>query len=162
MHLGILSDTHDQLPRTQAALALLRSAGADVLIHCGDITRPNIVTACAVLPLYFAYGNNDADSVPELTQVAQQTGATCLGWGDVVELAGKKIGVTHGHMTTDLRRVLALHPDYLLTGHSHRRHDYQEGRVRRINPGALYRASEFTVAVLHLETAELRFLPVPR
>ena len=37
-----------------------------------------------------------------------------------------------------------------------------DGAIRRINPGALHRADEFTVAVLDLETGELRFLRVER
>ena len=36
------------------------------------------------------------------------------------------------------------------------------GAVRRINPGALHRANEFTVALLEVGTGEVRFLPVPR
>ncbi len=38
MRLGILSDTHDELERTRVAIALLRRAGAEALIHCGDLS----------------------------------------------------------------------------------------------------------------------------
>ena len=49
MILGILSDTHDRLARTERAVAALVAAGADALIHCGDLTGPDIVHACAEL-----------------------------------------------------------------------------------------------------------------
>ncbi|HJZ94302.1 MAG TPA: metallophosphoesterase family protein [Gemmataceae bacterium] len=162
MRLGILADTHDQLARTRVAVDLLRSAGAEALVHCGDLAGPPIVAACAVLPCYFALGNHDADSVPALQRAAAKTGAVCLGWGGVIELGGKRVGVSHGHMTVDVRRVLAARPDYLLCGHSHSASDGLMGTVRRINPGALHRADEFTVAVLEVESGELRILNVPR
>lgn len=161
-HLGILSDTHDQLARTKRAVQLLRDAGAEAMIHCGDLTNPSIVAACSVLPFWFVFGNNDADSVPALRRAAEEFGAKCLDWGGIVTLAGKRVGVAHGDMSTDVRRVLADKPDYLLTGHSHHASDEITGSVRRINPGALHRASEFTVALLELESGKLEQIQVSR
>jgi putative phosphoesterase len=162
MRLGILSDTHDQLARTRRAVELLLAEGADVLVHCGDLTGPELVTPCAVLPCYFTFGNNDADNVPELRRAIAEVGAVCLEWGGEVTLAGKRVAVTHGHMHTDVRRLLAARPDYLLSGHSHIPADQRHDLTRRINPGALDRADEFTVALLDLETDEVQFLSVSR
>jgi putative phosphoesterase len=161
MRLGILSDTHDELERVQRAISLLRAAGAEALIHCGDLASPAVVSALASLPSWFVFGNHDSDMVPHLQRAAVEFGVGCLGWGGVVELAGKRVGVTHGHMSTDLKRVFALQPDYLLSGHSHIVSDAVIGSVRRINPGALHEATEFTVALLDVESGELRFLSVP-
>jgi putative phosphoesterase len=160
MLLGILSDTHDQLARTRVAVDLLVSHGAEALIHCGDFLGPEIVRACAVRPFYFVFGNNDGEG--DLLAAAAETGATCLKWGGVVELAGHRLGVTHGHMRNDIKRLTAEGVDYLFTGHSHTKHDVMDGNVRRINPGALHRADAFTVAVLDLESGALKFLPVGR
>jgi putative phosphoesterase len=162
MRLGILSDTHDRLARTRHAVALLRAEGADVLVHCGDLTGPEVVAACAGPPCYFVFGNNDADNVPHLREAAAEAGAVCLGWGGEVTLAGKRVAVAHGHLSTDVRRLLATGPDYLLSGHSHIPGEPRVGPTRRINPGARHRASQFTVALLDLETEELRFRTVPR
>lgn len=161
MHLGILSDSHDELERVERAVRLLQAAGAEALIHCGDLNSPPILAACAVLPCYFTFGNHDADDVPQLREAATSLGATSLEWGGVVTLAGKRIGVTHGHMRTDLRRIFDQQPlHYLLTGHSHVADDRQQGGLRRINPGALHRADRFTVALLNLSTEELRWITV--
>jgi putative phosphoesterase len=160
MRLGILSDTHDDLDRTRGAVDLLRAEGAGVLVHCGDLASPPIVAICACVPFYFVFGNHDADNVPALREAAAQFGATCLGWGGVIELAGKRLGVAHGHMTSDVRRVLAQRPHYLLTGHAHYPSDDVIESVRRINPGALHRADKCTVALLHLESGMLRLLEV--
>lgn len=160
MLIGILSDTHDQLDRTRRAVDLLVSHGAESLIHCGDFVRPDIVGLCAIKPFHFVFGNNDSEV--DLLAAAAETGADCLKWGGVIELSGKRLGVTHGHMRSDVRRILAEEPDYLFSGHSHMPHDVTDGVVRRVNPGALHRADAFTVAVLDLETGELKVLPVAR
>jgi putative phosphoesterase len=162
MRLGILSDTHNRLDRTRRAVGLLRAEGAEVLIHCGDLTGPEVVAACGGLPGYYVFGNNDADNVPGLERAMTESGAVCLGWGGEVTLAGKRVAVVHGHMGTDVRRLLAARPDYLLSGHSHIPADRRDGPTRRINPGALHRADQFTVALLDLESDELRYLSVPR
>jgi putative phosphoesterase len=163
MRIGIISDTHDQLERTQRAVELLIAAGAERLFHCGDLIEPSMVEVCAVVPSYFVFGNNDADSVPGIRNAIAKVGdSVCLDWGGQVELSDKRIAMTHGHMHTDVRRLLAAAPDYLFSGHSHVKADRREGKTRRINPGALHRAREYTVAVLDLATDELRFLSVPK
>jgi putative phosphoesterase len=161
MRIGILSDTHDKLGRALTAVERLVAEGAEVLIHCGDLCEPEIVYALERLPSYFVFGNNEWD-LAGLRRAARDTGSTCLEWGGTIELAKKRIAVTHGHLDKELRRLMQTNPDYLLTGHSHIQHDYREGPTRRINPGALHRAAEFSVAVLDLKSDELRFLAIER
>lgn len=161
MLIGILSDTHDHLERTHVAVKILRDAGCEALFHCGDLAGPRIVEECAVLPFYFAFGNHDADMTHYLESAAKFVGAHCLGWGGEVTLAGKRIAVVHGHITADLRPLLDAKPDYLFSGHTHESRDWLEGPTRRINPGALFRADQYSVAILNLATDELRFLVIP-
>ncbi|WP_422926730.1 YfcE family phosphodiesterase [Singulisphaera sp. PoT] len=160
MRIGILSDTHDKVGRTSRAVALLLSEGAEVLIHCGDLTEPDVVYECIGAPAYFVFGNNDFD-VKGLRKAMQVIDATCLEWGGEVELAGKRIAVTHGDSMKEIRRLLAKHPDYLLTGHTHAPSDEREGNTRLINPGALHRTKVRTMAILDVATDELRFLTLP-
>ncbi len=162
MKIGIVSDTHNHFDRTQAAMDIFRVHGVEAVFHCGDLATSEILVACSVLPCYFVFGNHDADEVPYLTRTAQDVGATCLAWGGEVELAGRRIAMTHGHLRSDLQPLLAAQPEFLLTGHSHTPGDWMEGPTRRINPGALFRASKFTVATLDLRTDELQFLSIPR
>lgn len=160
MKIGILSDTHNELDRTRRAVERLIEVGAEQLVHCGDLANGEIVRACAALPLTFVFGNHDADMVPELRAASEEYGANCLEWGGEIELAGKRIAVAHGHLTSDLRPLIAAEPDYLLFGHFHARIDSNEKPMRRINPGALFRAEEFTVASLDLLNDEVRFLVI--
>lgn len=161
MRLGIISDTHDQLERTRQAVALLVAAGAETLIHCGDLLGPPIVEACGTLPAYFVFGNNE-DDLPGLRRAMRAANAVCLEWAGAVALAGKRIAVTHGHLQKELSDLLAAEPDYLFSGHSHVAADHREGGTRWINPGALYRAREYTVAILDLQSDRLEYLIVPR
>ena len=160
MRIGVLSDTHNCVARTRSAVNILRSAGADVLVHCGDLAIPEVVAECAVLPFYFVFGNHDADMVPVLKSAAAEHGATCLGWAGEFTASQKRIGVAHGHLSFDLRPLLATEPDYLLSGHFHMARDWHEGPTRRINPGALFRAEAFSVAMLDVDADEVRFFTV--
>lgn len=160
MLLGVLSDTHDNRERTRTAVSILQSKSVDALVHCGDITTPEIVRQCCEIPLYFCFGNHDSDTAAELRCAAEDVGAECLGWGGEILLGNKRIGVTHGHMSVDVRPLLEGKPDYLLTGHFHQHADWSDDGVRRICPGALHRADVFTVALVNLACDEVSFLAV--
>lgn len=156
MRIGILSDTHDQVARTSRAVSLLIAEGADALIHCGDYTCPDVILECGGVPSYYVFGNNDFDET-ELRRAIVAVGGVCLEWGGVATFGVRRLGVTHGDSVHQLRRLAGLAPDYLLFGHSHRKADERRGATRWINPGALYRAAEWTVAVLDLELDRLTF-----
>jgi putative phosphoesterase len=162
MHLGILSDTHGQLARTVRAVTTLINQGAEALVHCGDLTGPEIVHACCTAgrPCWFVLGNCDYDE-PGLRAAIDATGSVCLGYGGIIELGGRRVAVTHGDRPEEVRRLVAERPDYLLSGHSHRRADHRDGPTRHINPGALHRATPWTVALLDLAADDLRFLEIP-
>lgn len=162
MLLGILSDTHDRFARTAVAIDMLRSAGAEALVHCGDFTSPEILELLAGGPIWFVFGNNDEGYEPALSRAADKVRATSLGFGGTITLAGRTIAVTHGHVPSEDKRLAALEPDYFLFGHSHDKLDERRGPTRFINPGAIHRAGEFSVALLNLKTDDLKFLEVPR
>ena len=159
MKVGILSDTHDQVARTAAAVAMLVDAGAEAMIHCGDITVPEVVFELDARPSYFVFGNCD-DDIQGLKQAIATLGGTCLEHGGLITLGGRRLAVTHGHLERELQRLEAMEPHYLLSGHTHRADDRRRGPTRWINPGALHRAKRWTVALLDLESDELRTLTV--
>ena len=161
MRLGILSDTHDQVGRTAGAVAMLAAEGAEELVHCGDLTGPEVVHACAGagLPCHYVYGNNDFD-LDGIERAIAATGGSLLGWSGLIERDGRRIAVTHGHLTSEFRRLVALAPDYLLFGHTHQRLNERDGPTRQINPGALHRARGWTVALLDVTRDEVTFRQV--
>jgi uncharacterized protein len=159
MRIGILSDTHDQVKRAGQAARRLTDEGAEVLIHCGDLTGPDVVYECAGLPAYFVFGNNDYDE-RGLRRAMDDIGAVCLGRSGTVALGGRRLAVTHGDSATEVQRLIAAAPDYLFYGHFHVPIDERHGATRWINPGALHRAEQWTVALLDLEADALQLLTI--
>ena len=157
MLLGILSDTHDRIDAAAAGIAALKSAGAEYFIHCGDVGSEPVLDLLAGLPSAFVWGNNDWDRAA-LQRYAGELGIQCFGAFGELELDGKAIAIAHGDDERAVRRVLdGQKHDYLFVGHSHVKADGRVGRVRVINPGALYRAREKTVATLDTAADRLRF-----
>jgi putative phosphoesterase len=159
MLLGILSDTHDQVARTKAAVDLLVNSGAEALIHCGDITIPDVVYELAPRPSYFVFGNCDFD-LDELRRAIAEIGGVCLERGGLLSIDDRRLAVTHGDSSRELARLEGERPDYLFSGHTHEALDVQRGPTRFINPGALHRAATWTVAVLDCSSGRLESLHV--
>jgi predicted phosphodiesterase len=60
---GILSDSHDERGLAEDALGLFREEGVEVILHLGDVCRPETILAlrdCGI-PMIGVYGNNDYD-----------------------------------------------------------------------------------------------------
>lgn len=168
MILGILSDTHSQRQRMAAALSLLRQLNAEALVHCGDLGDLEDLDALAGGRAWVVPGNVDLLE-PAMVQYAESLGVVLATQVPLrIELAGRSLLVFHGHEPA-FRRAIAelaetgavpaeLAPcDYLLHGHTHHASATRAGPVRIINPGALLRAAEYTVATLDLHTDRVRF-----
>jgi uncharacterized protein len=159
MRLGILGDTHDKVERTRIAVKTLVDSGAEVLVHCGDITIPEVVYELAPLPSHFVFGNCDFE-LPDLRRAISAIGGNCLERGGLIELDGRRLGVTHGDSAGEISRLTAEHPDYLFSGHTHQALDVRRGPTRFINPGALHRATTWSVALLDLASGHVEMLPI--
>jgi len=160
MIIGILSDTHDRVEAMAAAMAVLREGGAEFYIHCGDVGGRGVLDHLAGVPAAFVWGNNDWDR-PDLERYAARLGIACHGSLAELDLGGKSIAVIHGDDLRLKQSLLASKKyDYLLHGHTHVRSDERIEMTRVINPGALYRAREKTVAILDTAADRLTFLRV--
>lgn len=156
MILGILSDSHGDAERTGRALRLLEERGAERFVHCGDICGDDVLAEFVGLELWFVWGNCDHPDASMNRYVGslglQPPGGVPLR----LELGGKRIAVFHGH-ERELERFDPADVDYLLHGHTHVRRDARIGGTRFINPGALHRAAEYSVATLDLASDTLAF-----
>jgi putative phosphoesterase len=160
MLLGILSDSHDRSEMMRRAVEKLQERGADFFIHCGDVCGPDLLDSLAGLRCALVWGNCDWDR-PGLQRYADDIGVRCYGDFADLELAGKRIAILHGDDKSRMDRLLAAQEhDYLLHGHTHVRRDERVGKTRVINPGALHRAAEKTVALLDLAADRLEYLRI--
>ena len=159
MIVGVLSDSHGRDLAVRSALAVLDRAGATVLFHCGDIGDQEVFDQFVGRECHFVWGNTDVRT-DALNAFLQTVGLTCRPGPVFVELAGKRIAMCHGHEREFHR--LCEHPntDYMFYGHSHIRADRRQNGCRFINPGALHRTREKTVATLDLTDDTLTFHPV--
>jgi putative phosphoesterase len=119
--IGVISDTHG-LVRPEALRAL---AGADLVVHAGDIGGPEVLDALrAVAPVVAVRGNNDRGAW-----------AGALADTEVVEHAGHTLYVLHDVHALDLDpRAAGFHA--VIAGHSHRPKLERRGGVLYLNPGS--------------------------
>lgn len=159
MKIAIVSDTHDRAARVGEAVAEIKARRVRAVVHCGDVTGPEVVALFAGLELHLVLGNCDDDPVG-LRHAAEAIGATLHEGFGYLELAGKKLAFTHGHDAhlRDLRGSRAF--DYVFHGHTHVAVDFADGPTRVINPGALHRVAAATFVVLDLVTGEAETVAV--
>jgi len=137
MRIGVISDTHDQLPEEVAPLF----AGVDHILHAGDICSAAVLDAlAAIAPTTAVRGNNDF-YLPHLPEVT------------AVELAGHRLWIIH-----DLARLRSEPASdgvsCVVSGHTHRPFNASRGTILYFNPGAAgprRGGRPRTVGLLHLD-----------
>ena len=159
MLIGVLSDTHDNMPAAAEAVRRLLEMGAARLVHCGDLVSPHMIDLLAGVESGFVFGNCDWDR-PGLRRQAQALGVECWGTMGQFEADGRRIAVIHGDDAQAMRAAMGGGFDYVLSGHTHQRRDERVGRTRWINPGALHRTSVRTAALLDLCDDLLRSIEI--
>jgi putative phosphoesterase len=145
---GLIADTHG-LIRPEALRAL---AGADLILHAGDVGTADVLHALQrIAPVQAVRGNTDpiALHLPEAIDV---------------ELEGIRIHVSHGHEvgSPTPERLAALYDaNVIVYGHTHRPRIEKVGDTLVVNPGAAG-ARRFdirpSVAVLTLPDCQVRLI----
>jgi putative phosphoesterase len=145
MRIGIISDTHGLL-RPEAIKQL---AGADHIIHAGDIGAPEVVEGLrTIAPTTAIRGNIDAG------EWAKDYPDTQL-----VVLGGRAIYVLHNLKEIKLDPA-ASGVDVVVSGHSHRPKIETKNRVLYINPGSAGpRRFKLPIAVAILALSDCAILP---
>ncbi len=167
MKVGILSDTHGQVDLALSAAREFIFRGIEVVLHCGDIGSDMVLTEMASIfqtleiPVYAVLGNCDIPS--DWDFYPEDIGVKILGRFGELELDEKKIAMLHSDDEKAFDRVAAAGKyDYLLSGHSHVRHDRRKRNTRLINPGSAGRGMHPSCAVLDLIKDELEFVTIHR
>lgn len=160
MRLGVISDSHGHLDYTTQAVRVFEEENVDAIVHCGDIGEPAVVGLFAGLPTHFVFGNVDHD-VADLRLAISEAGLSCHERFGDIELSGRRIGFIHGDDTGAFLQLIASQDyDLICYGHTHEKELHKEGRTWVLNPGAVYRASPHTVAIVDLDSMDVRHLIV--
>lgn len=158
--IGVLSDSHGRVEITRRALALLTSRGCDPILHLGDIETEAVIDELVGLPVRMVFGNCDW-KLDAMIRYAECMDITVDHPAGQIVVDGRSIVFTHGHLEQPMIAALEAGVDYLFHGHTHEVRDERVGSTRIINPGALFRAARYTVAVLDPTEDRLDVLEVP-
>ncbi len=161
MKIGILSDTHGNLPATVTAARIFSAAGVEAVLHCGDIGSADILAELAAVfhpmevPVYAVFGNVDIYS-PDWKFFPSNIGVQLLGRFGEVELDGRRIALLHSDDRARFHKNISSGDyDFVFSGHSHEVHDRVIGTTRCINPGTAGRGQPNTCAILDLTSGKL-------
>lgn len=153
MLVGIMSDTHNDIEATKRAIAVFQSRGIKTIIHAGDITSPRMLQYFKEFESYIVLGNGDLIDSEEFDVKANELGMKSVDLKAEFELSGKRFMVFHGNDVPMYRNAVASGKyDYIIKGHTHHFENYISNDCRIINPGAVYRHDESSIAILDLET----------
>lgn len=163
MKIGIMSDTHNNLENTLRALEVLRQRGIERIIHCGDISTPQIVERFAGWRVDFVFGNIDYDRPALIRAVARLGGSGSISDEYQAVIDGVALAACHGHESPRLDRLIhsGTHR-WVFHGHTHTRREEIVGGTRVINPGALGGTHRQTrsVCLIDLPGGEVEFIDV--
>ena len=160
IRIGVISDTHGQVEKTREGVRLLESMEVEQVFHCGDIGSMEIVRLFDAWKTHFVLGNCDHESTLPQREI-EEAGHVFYGRFGQIELAETRIALIHGD---DQRRLdEAIHSgdwNLICHGHTHVARQDRFGETLVLNPGAIYRARQHSVALVELPTLESWILPV--
>jgi hypothetical protein len=169
MKVCIVSDSHDRGPLLAAAVEAARAAGAEAVLHCGDVIGPNTLRGLQKLglPVHVIHGNNIGDTVA-MAKLACAEGSVIHYHGQDARLAlsGRRVFLVH---YPDYGEAMAATGEWDLVccGHSHkaeirRVRNVKGGETPLVNPGTVAGlAAPATYVLGDLETLQFSILPVP-
>ena len=154
MIIGLISDTHDNVPMIKRAVERLKEERVKLVLHAGDYISLFTAKPYAELdvPMIGVFGNNCAET-EALKRVYADVGADLRGYFAEIEEGGLKIALTHGHIKSEMDKAMSGDYDVVVRGHSHRSSIGEENGILVINPGEVcgYVSGSNTVAFLDTE-----------
>jgi putative phosphoesterase len=155
MKLGVMSDSHDNIPNVKRAVALFNEIGVDLVVHAGDFIAPFAVAPledlnCRVVGVF---GNNDGERVI-VAQRFEEIGGEVHPNLASGSLGGRDIAVMH---YPEFAIPIAKSGDFdiVVYGHTHQT-DIQKEKALLLNPGETggWTTGKATVAVVDIATLE--------
>ena len=159
MKIGIISDTHDNLPQIKKAVEIFNREKVELVLHAGDFVSPFIFLEFKNLscPLKGVFGNNDGDKL-YLQEKFKGIGELYPAPYNV-NINNKNVIMLHKEKLID---ALAESQKYevIIYGHTHRIDLRKIGKTLIINPGECggWLTGKSTIALLDLETLEAKII----
>jgi len=155
MLIGVISDTHDNLPMVARAVEVFNERNVDQVLHAGDLVSPFVDRSLKDLkaPLLYIFGNNEGEIVG-IMKLMGRIGQ--VERGPVTrEFGGKRLYLHHFHHNVD---TLAKSGEYdiIVYGHTHEIVNKKVGGTLVVNPGECcgWLTGKCTVAIIDTEKME--------
>jgi putative phosphoesterase len=137
--IAIFSDSHDSVQNLDIALQQANRAGAQVLLHCGDLCAPFMLARIAqnfAGAVHVIFGNNDGDGRLLQTIAAQYPSVTLYGIYAELAISNRQIALIH--YPEPARRIAQSGQlDLVCYGHDHKKLHEPIGNCHLVNPGEL-------------------------
>jgi hypothetical protein len=163
MLIGIISDTHDNLPMVEKAVKKLNEENVALVLHAGDYVAPFVIPKFKALnaKLIGVFGNNDGDH--EFLKKSFSECPDCEVRERFAEITveGFKIALLHGDQTELLNALIKSgNFDAVVHGHSHAKMSRKNGKTMVVNPGEVcgYLTGKSTIALLDTVKREARII----
>ena len=158
MKLGVMADSHDNVPMVRRAVEVFRSRGVELVIHAGDFVAPFAVAPLADLGcrVVAVFGNNDGERVV-LAKKFEAIGEVHPNLAEI-EIGGRRIATMH---YPELAEPIAASGRYdlVIYGHTHEL-DVRQGETVTLNPGEVggWLTGRSTVAIVCLDSMEVEIV----
>jgi uncharacterized protein len=157
MIIGVMSDTHDCLPRVERAVKRLNEERVDLVLHAGDFISPFVLPRLAELEAMIigVFGNNDGEREYLHKKSEEYPNFQLRGNFAMVKGGGLHIALLHGHESELLHALIEREAfDIIVHGHTHKAAVYEKGRTLVVNPGEVggYVTGKSTLALLDTDT----------
>jgi len=152
LKLGIIADSHENMPLIAKAVELFNHEEVDLVLHAGDFISPITAKEFKNLKakLIGVFGNNDGDKLL-LEKRFRHIGEFYEDYHEL-EIEDKKVVLMH--QPKFLKALIASGKyDLIIYGHTHKV-DIREGQPLVVNPGECggWLSGRCTVAIVDLET----------
>ena len=159
MKIGIISDTHDNLPQIRKAVKVFNREKVELVLHAGDFVSPFTSLEFKNLncPLKGVFGNNDGDKL-YLQEKFKGIGELYPAPYNV-NINSKNVIMLHKEKLIDALAESQKY-DVIIYGHTHRSDLRKIGKTLIINPGECggWLTGKSTIALLDLETLEAKII----
>ena len=163
MKIGIISDTHDNLPMVEKAVKKLNKEDVELVLHAGDYVSPFTIPKFKALNMKFigVFGNNDGDHEFLKKRFSECPNCEVRGRFAEVKVGGFKIALLHGDETELLNALINCGGfNAVVHGHSHAKVSRRNGKTLIVNPGEVcgYLTGKATIALLDTVKQEARII----
>jgi len=159
--IGVMADSHDNLPAIKQAVSFFRRANCSLVIHAGDLVAPFSARELAALncPVKAVFGNCDGEKIG-LKKALHP-------FGEITKAPFRFSAYNHNFLVTHLHSKLETYIasgtyEIIIFGHTHRPEIKKKNNTLLLNPGETggWLSGQSTVALLDPSTltAEIIYL----